>query len=205
MRSRASLARGGTGWLAFALISLVVVACGSGSSPAVTHLKPESAVGAAEVICPIMWEWVTEVGDAFNGASHDVADLDNPEGRRNRWSEAFDEIEQLDDELIAQVMPYTGDQFLGLLVDEIVDGMEASRAELADLRELLDSSPEVDEGRHQDRTAQLIVRVEKLIDLVKPEMAGLDEDGTLIPAFQTVPSCQHALKDVDDGVPRDNG
>ncbi len=162
-------------------------------------------VEAAEFICPVMWTWVKDIGDAFNSASRGVGDIGTPEGRRQRWFDAFDEMDALNARLLADVKPYRGDAILGPLVAEIERDVPRSGDEIDDIRALFEESPEIDEERHQNRTAQVIVRVEKVIDLPKPSLAELDLDGTLLPAFRSVPSCQHSIKDVDDGRAQANG
>jgi len=70
---------------------------------------------------------------------------------------------------------------------------------------LLTDDPELDEERHQIRTSQIIVRIEKVIDLPKPDIDEHDSDGNLLEAFRAEPSCQHAIRGVDDGTARANG
>lgn len=167
--------------------------------------RRDDAVAAAEKMCPIMWQWVKDVGESFNLAAADVADIPEPEGRRARWFDAFDQIEELNDGLSLDLAPYTDHPILAPLVAEVQRDLPRAADELDDIRTLFDERPEIDEQRHQDRTMQVIVRLEKVIDLPKPELAPLDTDGTLIPAFRSVPSCQQSIKDVDDGNTRANG
>ncbi len=152
-----------------------------------------------------MWTWVKEVGAAFNVASHAVAEIDDALGRRQEWMAAFDVIEAFNNQLIVDVAVFRDDPILAPLIAEIERDMPLAMAELDDIRALFDERPEVDEERHQARTSQVIVRIEKVIDLPKPALAALDTDGTLIPAFQTVPSCQQSIKDVDNGSTQANG
>jgi hypothetical protein len=153
---------------------------------------------AAAALCPIMWEWVQQVGAAFNDAAADVAELPEPEQRRSRWFEGLDRMVALDEQLLADVRPLADDEVLAPLVVDIDGGVEASLREIDDIRALFMEAPEIDEQRHQARTSQIIVRVEKVIDVAKPELADHDTDGTLIAAFAQVPSCRHSLKDVPD-------
>ena len=101
--------------------------------------------------------------------------------------------------------PLADEPILELLVAEIDRDLSRAAAELDDIRRLFVDHPDVDRERHQARTSQIIVRMEKVIDLPKPDLRPLDRDGVLVPAFRQVPSCQHAIRDVDDGTPRANG
>jgi hypothetical protein len=163
----------------------------------------DDKVAAADSICPIMWQWVKDVGAAFNGAAGDVAGIDAPRDRRDRWYDGFDEMESLNLALLADTTLLADDPVLTPLLVDINSGVVTSLAEIDDLRALLRDTPEVDAERHQARTQQLIVRVEKVIDVVKPELAEYG-DPDLIAAFRGVPSCQHSIKDADDGTPRAN-
>lgn len=183
--------------------SLAMSACGSnGSSGDSDSAGP---VQAAETLCPVMWQWVTDVGMTFNEAAADVADIDGAGARRERWFTAFDEIERLDEGLSLDLAALRHDPVLAPLVAEIERDLPLAQDELDDIRNLFDEHPEIDEQQHQDRTMQVIVRLEKVIDLPKPELSRLDTDGTLTPAFQSVPSCQQSIKDVDDGSTQANG
>lgn len=179
---------------------ILSVVLGAGCSTAERSAEsPPDPVGAAEFLCPVMWTWVKDVGDVFNRASQAVGDIETAEARRQRWFAAFDEIDGLNAQLVVDVGPHRDDPILGPLVAEIERDVPLAGEELDDIRALFSESPEIDERRHQDRTAQVIVRIEKVIDLPKPSLARLDVDGTLTPAFQSVPTCQHSIRDVDDG------
>lgn len=181
---------------------LGVVGCTDSSQRAQPPL--DGPVAAAESLCPVMWTWVKDVGATFNDTARAVGEIDDVGDRRRRWMEGFDAIEDLNDQLIVDVGRYRDDPILAPLVAEIERDMPRSTAELEAMRDLFVEQPEVDDERHQVRTSQIIVRIEKVVDLPKPELAGLDTDGTLIPAFRSVPSCQHSMKDVDDGTIQSN-
>lgn len=180
---------------------------GDPSSTTSTAAGPasEEAVAAAEELCPIMWTWVTDVGRAFNEAAEAVGDIADIDRRRARWEEAFVEIERLDAALLVDLGPLADDPVLAPLVAEIVRDLPLAQEELDGIRRLFVDRPEVDEQRHQVRTSQIIVRIEKVIDLPKPDLRPLDTDGTLLPAFRRVVACQHAIRDVDDGTTTYNG
>jgi hypothetical protein len=162
-------------------------------------------VAAAEALCPVMWTWVTDVGDSFNEAAMETKDLATAEQRRQRWFEMLDEMESLDRQLLVDVEPLAADPILSPLVADIEVGVRDSLSVIDDIRTLIDDTHEIDERPYQDRTSQVIIRVEKVIDVAKPELAEHDADGTLIVAFQQVPSCQQAVKDVDNGSTQFNG
>jgi hypothetical protein len=162
-------------------------------------------VAAAESLCPVLWSWVTDVGDTFNAASTAMPDLPAAQQRRDRWNLMLDDLEELDRQLLVDVGPLGDDTVLAPLIVEIETGLGSSLELIEGLRTLIDETPEIDEERPQSRASQLIVRVEKVIDVVKPELAPHDTDGSLIASFQQVPACQHAVKDVDDGTPQFNG
>lgn len=187
---------------ALTVASLVAAGCSDRNGSA--DRSTADPVAAAEALCPIMWTWVKDVGSAFNDTSRAVGDIDDVEQRRQRWMEFFDTIEDRTDRLGTDVSGYRDDPILAPIVAEIERDITPAMAELDDIRDLFVEFPEVDDERHQIRTSQIIVRLEKVIDLPKPELADLDTDGTLIPAFQTVPSCQQSIKDVDDGSTRAN-
>jgi hypothetical protein len=151
----------------------------------------------------VLWDWAKAIGGAFNDASVDVANIADPADRGDRWLRALDEMDELDRVLVVDV--YALDRVPAGIGSADEQGVDRSLSEIDDLRELIETTPEVDEQRHQVRTSQLVVRIEKVIDVVKPRLAELDVDGSMIPAFTSVPSCQHAVKDANDGVPRANG
>ncbi len=114
----------------------------------------------------------SQIGAIFNEASRAMPDLDPVEPRRARWFDAIDELERRNEQLLVDVAPFADHPVLGPLVDDVESGMVGSLAELDDIRDPFTDDPTADDSeRHQNRTAQLIVRVEKVIDLPKPELA----------------------------------
>jgi hypothetical protein len=185
------------------VVALLGATCGTDDST--SDDGAEDPVDAAEDICPLMWQWVKDIGEAFNDASMGVAEIDDADGRRARWMTSFDEIEELNARLADDLTELPDGPVLGPLVDQVERDLPRSNEELDDIRRLFEQYPELDEQRHQERTMQLIVRVEKVIDLPKPDLAVLDPDGTVTDAFRRVPSCQHSIRDVDDGSRQSNG
>jgi len=152
-----------------------------------------------------MWDWVKDMGGAFNAASTDVASIEDPGERRERWLGALNDMQDLNAQLERDIGVMSNLPAIEELIAEILVDLPQSNLEIESLESLINSTPEVDEGRHQVRTAQLIVRLEKVIDLPKPDLIPLDPEGVLLPAFREVPSCQHSIRDVDDGTARVNG
>jgi hypothetical protein len=190
------LLRRGLLWLALVATAAACTADDS-AEPSFDTTDP---VVSAERLCPVMWDWVEDMGAIFNAASRAMADLEPGEERRSRWFDAIDELEQRNEQLLTDVDGLGDDPILAPLVADIESGMVGSMAELDDIRALFAEDPSIDDDeRHQNRTAQLIVRVEKVIDLPKPELADHDVDGALIAAFRSVPSCRQSIKDADDG------
>lgn len=188
--------------LAVSGVLQVGVACGGSGG---RNSAFESAGEAAQAFCPLVWDFVKSVGASFNDAASDVAELDVAERRRERWEAAFAEIEHDSLSLAEQVAVWSGDALIGDLVEEIQRDVPFAIAELNDIRRLFTEHPEVDDQRHQERTQQVIVRIEKVIDLPKPDLGPFDDDDPLVLSFQAEPSCQHAVRGANDGQPRSNG
>ncbi len=189
--------------LAIALLT-VLIAAGCGSGGAVESVPTFSdKVAAAQALCPLMWDTDKAIGEAFNRASLAMKDLPDPQQRRDRWARALDEMERIDEDLASRIQEIDL-PVLSMAKTQIETGIEQSKAEIEDIRRLFTDTPEIDEQRHQARTQQVVVRVEKVIDVLKPEMSAYD-DPEIIEAFRTVPACQHGVKDVDDGIGRANG
>ncbi len=199
----------GFGFLPAATVALVIggsmASCSQSGDPMIDEATVTDETLAAETICPLMWTWVQDIGVIFNGASSEVATIADPQDRRSRWLEAFDEMDTRNTELNEAVDAYGLDPILGPIVTEIQRDIPLATDELNDIRSMIADTPEVDEGRHQNRTSQLLLRIEKVIDLPKPELAQLDTSGSLIAAFGTVPSCQNSVKDVAVGSTQDDG
>lgn len=189
-------------------LAVLALVCLAGTACAGTALPDGSEsvrdrVGEGETVCPVMWGYAKDIGAIFNDAAMAVADIDSAVGRRDRWRKALDQMllrnQRLRSEVDAMEL-----RTLPALVEDIRAGVDNSDHQIEDLRSLLEEHPEVDEDRHQTRTSQLIVRIEKVIDVVKPEMASYG-DAELIAAWQTIPACRHGVKDVDVGAVGANG
>ncbi len=199
-------ARGAT--IAVIVLALCAGACADGrpdQGPEV--LGSTEGAEAAAVACPVLWDWTKSIGRAFNDAGRDVAEIDDAALRRQRWLDALDEMEQLNGRLAVSVAAWADDDpILGPLAVEIERDLPGSNTELDDIRRLIAETPEVDEeADDQIRAGTLITRVEKVIELPKPDFVVDDPDGVLLAAFQDEPSCQHVVRGADDGRVQANG
>ncbi len=190
-------------WLLAASLSMAACIAPNGGGTTTSADPFEERVAAGEALCGALWTHIKAIGKAFNEGAGDVATIERSQDRRARWLAVLDEMRSLNDSLADEVGKLDQPRLEPMVVD-IVAGVERANSELDDLSELIADTPELDEERHQRRTSQLIVRIEKVVDVVKPEMADY-EDADLVAAWRTVPACQHAVKDVDDGTPRSNG
>ena len=170
-----------------------------------TSVTPADLTAAAEALCPPTWEWVKAIGAAFNDAAEDVRSIDSAEGRRARWFDALSEMRALDAGLGDTIEPWADDPVLGPIVAQMQRDLPKADDELDDLRSLFEQFPDLDDGPSQGRTQQLIVRVEKVIDLPKPDLDEIDPSGALGATFAAVPACQHSMKGANDGQSRFNG
>lgn len=159
---------------------------------------------AATAICDPLWRWITGVGDRFNETSRGLKDLPEGEPRRTAVLGMLDDIRASGAAVVVELEALAAGPALERLVADVADGMQRSYDELDDLRRLVLDTPEFDQGRPQPRLSQVIVRIEKVIDLPKPRLATYG-DPALTAAFAAVPSCQHAVKDANDATPRYNG
>lgn len=187
----------------WAVLLVLLSACGGSAVQPTDAPTYDDKVAAAAVFCPLMWDAYRSLSEAFNRVSLTMKDLPAPVDRRARWEKAFLEMEETEQQLAA-TLEGLDVPVLELAREQVLEGLELSGAEIDDIRLLFVDSPEIDEQRHQARTQQIVVRVEKVIDLIKPEMS-VYRDPEMIEAFRTVPACQHAVKDVDDGIGRANG
>lgn len=199
-------------WLAAGALALVATGCASSDREGASGPAPTNAAAAvagdddrviATAICEPMWAWITGVGDRFNETSRELKDLPEGDARRDAVLTMLDDIEASGADLLVTLDALAG-PITEELVAEVAAGMEGSIAELADIRQLVIDTPELDTGGPQLRLSQVIVRIEKVIDLPKPSLAAY-EDPELAAAFVAVPACQHAVKDANDGSPRYNG
>jgi hypothetical protein len=160
-----------------------------------------AATEAAAALCPVMLDHMTAIGSAFNRAADEVSDLPAPQDRRGRWFEALDEMHEQNESLRVAVgnidVPV-----LQPVVADILTGIDASEGVITDIRALFDEDPSIDEERHQMRTSQVIVRIEKVTSNVKPEMNDYGSP-VLNRAFRDFDNCRNAVREVDDGATSD--
>ncbi len=186
-----------------------VASCTSGSNepnpphPLVDADRVAEAEQAAGALCPILWEWIKEVGGIMNELSEvGVAEPDH-EARLAFYADQLDRIAEVNTELGDDVATLAG-PILDPLVEDVRAGLLRGSAVLDAMRRSLGERPDLEERRPQLRISGLFISAEKVIDHAKPELARYGDEA-LIAGFQRVPSCQHSVKDVDDGQPRYNG
>lgn len=182
------------------VISMIVGACTSLDSPE-SDLNP-LFVAAAEELCPILWEWQTDVGSAMNEMSAATRAEDDGASRLQLYVDAIEQIRRLNQGLGDKMSTLGATAPLDQIVPDVLSGIETSNA-------ILDGAIAEIEGRYANPETPtygqvvpaMFLHIEKAIDVVKPEMASYGNDD-LISAFRSVPQCQHGVKDANDGVPR---
>lgn len=177
---------------------------GTATPATTTTVTPDEAAAAATALCPVLLDHLSAIGAAFNRAAEDVATLETGADRRVRWMAALDEMEQDNAELRDALDGLDGAGVAALvpIVADVRAGADASDDVLDDIRALFDEDPTIDDQRHQMRTSQVIVRVEKVISRVRPEMNDYG-DPALNAAFRDHDNCRNAVREVDDGATSD--
>lgn len=188
-----------SGAVAAALV-MVVAACGT-SNDAADPGASYSDLAAA--VCPMLWDWQREVGARINEMSEAATAQDDPVARQAIYLETFadlgDRLDDLDD-TIAELPPTA---HTAALQTEVRTGIAAAHRELADIAAEVEATAPADEPDGRRRVPSFFGELEKVIDVVKPEIAGYD-DPAFTAEFAALPACQFGVKDVDDGVPRAN-
>lgn len=180
------------------LMVLILVGCGGGTDP------PRSAASLDELaldVCPLLWEWQLGVGERINHMSRSATTEQDPTQRQALYFTTFADLGAELDELSAAVADLPATRHTATMVAEIAAGVAVARGELADLIATVESTPAAEEPPGRQRVPSFFGEFEKLIDVVKPEIAGYGDEA-LTTAFAAVPACQFGVKDVDDGVAR---
>ncbi len=193
--------------LAGAAAAMLLAAC---SPSAVDETVPvevvadvEAVAAAATQLCPLLWDWVKDVGGIMNGLSAFGVEEPDVEVRKTFYADQIDRISGRSAELDV-ALAQLDDPILEPLILEVRTGLVRAAGYIEEMRRSLDAQPEIDEMRPQVRISGLFIAAEKVIDAGKPRLGPYD-DAILIAGFQQVRECQHSVKDVDDGVPRFNG
>lgn len=159
-------------------------------------------VRAAEVLCPVMWDWQKNVGATMNEMSQEARNEIDADARQTLYLRAFDRVRELNAQLEATVVSLGDTEPLDRILPDVRDGITTSNT-------ILQGTQSTVEDRHRmtfppsydEMVPTIFMDVEKAIDVAKPEMASYG-DPELIDAFITVPQCQHGVKDANDGIPR---
>ena len=184
-----------------ALLAMVLGACASTGAD-----DPPSAAYPALVasVCPMLWDWQRDVGGRINEMSGAAIDEDRPEARQTLYLDTFADIDVALDRLADAITEFPDSAHTATMQSEITTGIDAARRELDDLTATVVGTAVADEPDGRRRVPTFFGEFEKVIDLVKPEIAGY-EDPELTTAFAADGTCRFAVKDVDDGVARSNG
>ena len=184
--------------LALALL-LVVAACTSDDDTEI--VLNEGLVEAAYDICPIMWQWQLGVGAVMNDMSYQSFREPDPELRLGLYLTAIDETRDTIAVLKQKLHALPDLRYQRFFASEIEKGLEDAELTIDDTEAEVLSAYQDLEPTYNEIVPLIFLAFEKVIDLPKPELATYG-DPELIPAFQSVPQCQHGVKDADDGVAR---
>jgi hypothetical protein len=201
------------------LAAFVMASCGgdpdeSAPTPETPAVETGAAATAAEqysaddrlaavAICEPLWNWITGIGDRFNETSRAFKDVPEGAPRQDAILAMLDDMAMSGSDLVGSLRTLDG-TLTQRLVDDVATGMAGSLAEIDDIRTLVLDTPELDTDRPQLRLSQVIVRIEKVIDLPKPSLAAYS-DVALTDLFIETRACQHAVKDANDGRQQYNG
>jgi hypothetical protein len=185
-------------FLALALL-LVVAAC---TSDVDTEIDlNQGLVEAAYDICPILWQWQLGVGAVMNDMSYQSFREPDPELRLDLYTTAIDETRETVAVLRQKLAALPDSRYQRFFASEIEKGLEDAEVTIDDTEAEVLAAYAGNDPAYNEIVPIIFLAFEKVIDLPKPELATYG-DPELIPAFQSVPQCQHGVKDADDGVPR---
>jgi hypothetical protein len=182
------------------LAALVVIAACSADDGVATAA---SYSDLAATICPRLWDWQREVGATINAMSTAAIAEPNPVARQALYLDTFAELDAKLDDLQETITELPPTAHTAAMQDEVRTGIAAAHREIVDLAAAVEATAPVDEPDGRMRVPSFFGELEKVIDVVKPEIAGY-RDAELTTAFAALPACQFGVKDVDDGVPRSN-
>ena len=178
---------------------LVVAACTSDDDTEID--LNQGLVEAAYDICPILWQWQLGVGAVMNDMSYQSFQEPDPELRLDLYTTAIDETRETVAVLRRKLAALPDSRYQRFFASEIEKGLEDAEVTIDDTEAEVLAAYANNEPAYNEIVPIIFLAFEKVIDLPKPELATYG-DPELIPAFQSVPQCQHGVKDADDGVPR---
>jgi hypothetical protein len=179
--------------LGTALALGVVGASGCGAS------RPTSAEAAAaetaETVCTMLRDWDNSLSDAMNATSASITDDDDPATANQVLLDGFDEVIAIAESHVDEVddldLPAIAER--QRLVDELragaeeaVAGLEADRAEAADL-------PPIGVSQQAGAVGGAMLAMEHAMSSVEPAI-GTYDDERLRAAFADNPGCQHVIQ-----------
>ena len=185
-----------------AVVWLMVGSACISASPTTATEVDATYVAAAEVLCPIMWDWQKDVGAAMNTMS--AASRRESDGlqRRQLYMTAFSRVREINAQLEATIQSLGSSPPMDRLLPDVRSGLEDAEQILVRSETTVDTRYKgEDNPTYNEIVPVIFLDLEKVIDVAKPELASYD-DQDLIEAFITVPQCQHGVKDANDGIPR---
>ena len=127
----------------------------------------------------------------------------SPGVRQTLYLDTFADIDATLVELDGVIATLPASLHTEAMRNEVASGIATARSELEELAADVASTAPGDEPDGRVRVPSFFGEFEKVIDVVKPEIAGYG-DPDLTSAFAALPACQFGVKDVDDGVARSN-
>jgi len=182
------------------LLMLAVVACGGGGADGANR---DDYDVLAEALCPMLWDWQKSAGETINEMSAAASGEADAEARQSLYLATFGRLDAMVADLVENVRDLPESIHTDAMRAEIAMGAEVAERELADLTSIVAATPASEEPPGRQRVPTFFGEFEKVIDVVKPELAGY-ADAELTTAFTAVATCQFGVKDVDDGVARPN-
>jgi hypothetical protein len=185
-------------------MAVALAACSGGGAGVATSAPEEAAVRAeAEALCPLLWEFRLDVGSIANAMSRQANGMEDPAQRRQRYLQAVDELQQRGAQLVTDLGELAPGPYGDELTAQIEAGWEKAVATLEEMRDTIQDRPLAEEPPARQRISQLFSLIEKVIDLPQPELLPVGGEAAVL-VYREVPSCQFAIKDVDDGLVRNN-
>lgn len=188
------------GRIVVAALAVTMTGCGAASGEEATTPGYDAL---AATVCPLLWEWQKDVGARINEMSLAATEEADATMRQALYLATFEDLGRKLDELAAAAGELPESAHTDAMRNEIMSGITVARREIDSLAAQVTQTAPADEPPGRRRVPSFFGEFEKVIDVVKPELAGY-ADGDLTAAFAALGSCQFGVKDVDDGVPRSN-
>jgi len=168
---------------------------------------PPVPVHEVEAFCAALRDRANDLATVFNGAAVEAAAIDEPAQRHERWLVALDDMDGVDrrfgadlDRMMTVPRPWREsaataiEADLAPLVSQARAGVDVARARLAQLRAVVEESPELDEAPPNERTEQVAVRAEKVVFAIEVSAAELTTP-VASAALRAEPACRFTISD----------